>query len=265
MKCEKCGFEAINDFDFCPQCGEQAKKAEQFVNVAHNKVLPMVKDVLFLVMCILLSVATVLEFANGQGIPVLTTLITIFSWLTYAKGTKNIADANHLKGISGTVYAGYVINNVAFIIFIVCGLIMSAVLLAFSTSAEFIATLTEELLNGTPDIDATLAGIIATYSWAIGIVFLIIGGVGLAINLCGMRKIHLFVKSVYQGIILQTPIFAHVRAARNWLIVFAVGYGLDIFSKNITAAVIGGCYTAILILAVILINKHLLKPEQIEE
>ena len=265
MKCEKCGYEAMNDFDFCPQCGTQVTPIEPVFNVAHERVLPAVKDALFLIMTILLSVATVLELSKGDGIPVLSVLAVIFLWLTYAKGTKNIADPKHLRGLSGTVYAGYVINNVAFIIFIVCGVILSVLLLAVSTSAEYITALTNELAGEIPQLDSAVVAIIAQFSWAIGLLFMLVGGAGLAINLCGMRKIHLFVKSVYQGILTGTPIFAFARAAKNWLIFFAVCYGLDIISDDPIVIGTAGCYLAAIILAVVLINKYFLNPTQIEE
>lgn len=266
MKCTNCEYEAMNNFEYCPNCGTKTVAAESVaaepvaVNPAYNIVLSAVKDVMFLIICILLSASVIFSLAN-DGMPVITILLAVFMWIVYANGTKNNLDSKQLRNISGTVYANYVVNNVAFIIVLVCGFIVTAVLLAASTSAEYIKAFTDEFLSKAPEVNTAIALLLAHYSWALGLLFAVIGGAGLAINICGMRKIHMFAKSLYMGVDAQTAYFPFAKAAKNWLMVFAVFEGLNVASEDISAMLLAACNVAAIILAIILINKYFVKPQ----
>ncbi|MBE6749930.1 MAG: zinc ribbon domain-containing protein [Ruminococcaceae bacterium] len=265
MKCNNCGFEAGEVFEFCPNCGVPVQKAEAVsLNPAADLVLASLKDKLFLVICILMSVGTVLSLISGN-LPVIEILITIFLWLTYAKSLKNIADENHLRCVSGSVYANYVVVNVVAIIIIVCGAIFAALLGTFSNTSEIINSLAVEYGEIIPELQNLPETILGVLGVIIGFVLIIIGVACLLFNILGMRKIHRFAKSVYQSIITQTPEFEYVRAARNWLIFFGVCGAISALSSlttEIIAALTSLCSASSMIIAVILINKYFIENEK---
>ena len=280
MKCNNCGFENQKDFGYCPNCGapkaveqpvaEQPQTVEAVsLNPAADKILWALKDNMFLVLCILMSASCVLSLIGG--LPVINILITIFLWLTYADAQKGFANEKHLQCVSGTVYASYIITNVACGILIACGVIFGAIFSLFANTPEFIsgfeAALSEyefsELGVEFADIPQAL---LATAGWFIGFLFIFIAAIGLVINLLGMRKIHRFAKSVYQGIMYQNPDFKNPRAAKNWLLFFgicsAISTVTSLTSGNITSILATGCTAASEIIAYILIDKYLVNNSQ---
>ena len=106
MKCNQCGFEAAQDSLFCPQCGERMVQDASGRSGFADQLLPALKDPLFLVVCILLSISCLLSLSAGS-VPLIDILITVFLWLTYAQARKDIADAGHLRCVSGALYAQY--------------------------------------------------------------------------------------------------------------------------------------------------------------
>ena len=261
MKCPNCGFEFQDDFKFCTNCGTEVKAAEsQWVNPLVNKVLSAVKDNMFLAICILMTVSSALSVIGG-GLPVINILITIFIWLTYTQALKGIADQNHLRSLSGSVYASYVVGNVTTIIFIVCGVVIAFLLGLLANGTELFNALESELGSIYPD-NLDPAGILLEIGgWIIGFVFVLIGASGLVINVLGMKKIHGFVKSIYQGLSLPYGEASNPHGAKNWLIFFGVCSALSALSSLLTnplAAIASGCTAAAIILAVVLINKYFL-------
>ena len=61
-----------------------------------DKVLGAIKDKLFLIICILLSISCVLSFA-GSEMPLIILLAVIFLWIIYSGSKNNIADPDNLK------------------------------------------------------------------------------------------------------------------------------------------------------------------------
>ena len=258
MKCNNCGFEAVESFEFCPNCGTAVNLPEAVsLNPAADIVLAALKDKLFLVICILMTVSTAFSLVAGS-LPVIEILITIFLWLTYAKSLKDIAAENHLRCVSGSVYANYVIRNVAAIIIIVCGVIFGAVLgtLNYTEILNALATDYGEIAS---QIESLPESILEIIGFIIGFVFVIIGVVYLLINILGMRKIHRFAKSVYQSIDLRTPAFEYAVAAKNWLIFFSVMSAISALSsitEGVIVAIASLCSVATMVIAVILISKY---------
>ena len=270
MKCPNCLYESEQDFIFCPKCGVQVQ-SEQVqpqiqpifmpnINPAASRLLPLLKDNMFLAICVLVSVWTLLSF------DVISILLTIFLWLTFAKSRKNIVDTKHLRQISGTIYASYVINNVASIIIIVCGAIyiglmgyaMSVSLVEFEQSLR---AAMDTALNQFPFKDYLPSYSMVTVFLGIGIGMLLGGITTLLINVLGFRKIHRFVKSVYMGIDANSYELAYLSAAKNWLIYFAVVKCIGTvfaLAGGLTALITGGVQAATIIIAVILIKKYLL-------
>ena len=138
MKCTNCGFESISDFKFCENCGAPAPVLETAEpQGAENRLLSVLKDKLFFVICILFSVSAATAIVNG-GIPVFNILFTVFFWLVYSQAQKGIVSAKHLRCISGTVYANYVVVNVVSIILIVCGVIIAFAIGLLSGSTDLV-------------------------------------------------------------------------------------------------------------------------------
>ena len=130
MKCNNCGFESEQEFNYCKQCGAPINIGQVqpvSLNPAADRILPALKDKLFLTMCILFSAACVLNMAL-DGIPAITILFTVFMWIVYADARKGIVNERHLRNISGTVYASYILGNVVSILFLVVGGLMAFIM-----------------------------------------------------------------------------------------------------------------------------------------
>lgn len=269
MKCNKCGFESERDFEYCMNCGTKAKDDKAVpveavsLNPVADKVLNALKDNLFLALCILMSASCVLSL-NG-GLPLINILITIFLWLTYADTQKGFANEKHLQCVSGTVYASYIITNVACGILIVCGVLFGGIFALFANTPEFISefevALSEyDLSEFGVQISDIPQALLAMSGWIIAFVFIAISAIGLIFNLLGMRKIHRFAKSVYQGIMYQNPNFENPRVVKNWLLFFGICSAISAVSSlasgGIIAALATGCVAASEIIAYILIDRY---------
>lgn len=259
MKCTNCGFEYPEGTRFCPSCGTTVvTEVMPVLNFAAEKVLSALKDRLFLVICILMSATCVFSLAS-DGLPVINILITVFLWLTYAKSLQNKADANHLRCVSGSVYASYVVVNVCTIILIVCGAIITLALAAFSGSADFISGFAEGLGEFSSEFAGLSEALIAVAGWIIGLALIVAAVVALIFNVLGMKKIHRFAKSVYQGIMTQNPVFENPDSVKNWLMFFGVCSAISALgsiSTNFVAFLSNGCAAAATIIASLLVKKY---------
>lgn len=259
MKCENCGFEYDEAVGNCPNCnGVVAEHVS--VNPAADKVLGMLKDSLFLVICILVSVSCVFSLSTG-GVPLIQILIAVFLWIAFAQGSKGFADSSQLRNISGTIYANYVLTNIAVISFLVLGSLLG---LAWHVITDI--AVAEGLIDELVDI------IGADYTYLVENLFNISGtlvagvvvGISVAfllINVLGFRKIHRLAKSVYQSVDFCVPNFENVKGAKNWMIVFAVleliSSASGFFNGQANAAITSGCLGVCYILGNILISKYL--------
>ena len=266
MKCIYCGFEYGDEYSFCPNCGKAAPESEPEVEAipvslkpTADKILTVLRDKLFLAACILIS-ASCLFAVIGGSLPIINILLTVFLWITYAKSNNGIADSQSLRNISGTVYASYIINNVLCGLIIACGALVAMAFGAMSISNEMIDELMDEIeIIGISKYLQYTDEFIRIFLMIIGPILLVAGIGALLINIFGMRKIHRFVQSVYRGIDFQNPVFYKPRAAKNWMIFFAVISGLSTISALQSGAFIGisnGLTCATAIIAAILINKH---------
>lgn len=257
MKCNNCGFESEQDFDVCSACGRAVEQEYVTINLAKEKILPALKDKLFLVICILMTVSCSLSILNGN-IPVIDILLTVFSWLVYASAQKDIADTKNLRCVSGTVYANYVIMNVLAVILVVCGLLIGVSFSAYSNNMDIIIDAIGEMDEATQlAFDMVSDGL----GWVIAVFFIVVAGIILAINLFGYRKIHRFAKSIYVSIENHNPdMIESADAARAWLWVFAVvgaiGSILGAADSDVLALISSGCGVAIMIIAAILVKRY---------
>lgn len=269
MKCNNCGYENQQNFDYCPNCGtvtqpsEPTQTAEAVsLNPAADKIMCALKDNMFLILCVLITVSCGLSLLSGT-LPLIQVLITIFLWLTYADAQKGFANEKHLQFISGAVYAQYIIVNVVSVILIVCG----GLLIAMSGVIDG-AELAYELfkLEGT-GISSDLSDLFSLemlryLGTIISIAVTLIGIIALVFNMLMMRKIHRFAKSIYMGIVYQNTNFESPRTVRNWFIFIAVCDGIAAISSILAGALAiltSACTTAIMIIVAILIDKHFVK------
>lgn len=254
MKCTNCGFESELSYPTCPQC-----QAEIQPNPAAQKILRALKDTLFLVICILTSVSCLLSFSGG-GAPVIEILLTVFLWLTYAQSRKDIADAKHLRCISGTVYTNYVITYVSAGIVVVAGVICSIAFGFISNDPNFL----ESMLADFTDVD--VAGITQAVAFIpsglILFLFVFIAAILVVINIFSMRYIHRFAQSVYISIETGTLALKHANTTQIWLYIFggcsAVGCLASLADGGMTAFISSAVSSATPIIAGLLIRKHLL-------
>lgn len=261
MKCQKCGLEYDDTLATCPNCSSTKMEAVS-LNPAADKVIGLLKDNLFLVICILMSGASVFSLATG-GIPLLHILMSVFLWLAYAQGRKGFADQGHLRSVSGTLYANYVIVNVSTIIIIVSG-----ALLGFAWQVVSSMDIMEEIMDeviGIVGIEYTymVESLFNISGYLIIGIFIGIGLVGLLINVLGFRKIHRLAKSIYQSVDFCVCKFENVKGAKNWMVAFAVFYLISaagsLVNWQVNAGVTNACVGVAMILGSILVNNYLVE------
>lgn len=268
MKCNNCGFELEENVNFCPNCSMATAEAQPIsLNPAGDVILNALRDKLFLVLCIFMSVATILGFKDG--VPLLNILYSIFLWLLYAKAYKGEADCAKLRNLSGTVFAAYILNYVLFGIIFVLGIILAAAVGFIANDPDLLGLLEQELANSGLELTGfNLADILPYISGGIVVVvFGIISLIGIFVNAFSMRYIHRFAKSVYQSVDSGVLELKSVKGAKNWLLVFGiVGFisavanlfngDISLVSK-IASAASGLCP----IFAFVLIQKHIFVVE----
>ena len=270
MKCPNCLYETEQPITFCPKCGVQVAPAPQTefvppVNYAANRATALVRDKLFLAMCILITIGTVFSMS------VMNILFTIFLWLTFAQGRKGFVTNKHLRCVSGVTYANYVIFYVSSITILVCSLLYIGLYgLAVSSDSTLIETpLAYYIPQISSIIPAEISQILDYFTFGsflliFGIIFAVFGVAMLLINIFANRKIHRLAKSFYQGIETGSLEVYKPRAVKNWLIVFAVFSGISTvssLSQGLSQGIYFGTITAVEIIAVILINKYLLSAQ----
>ena len=265
MKCRHCGYESADQFAFCPCCGNAvAETTEQLCvereepsgNPAANRILNILKDNLFFVICILVTASAACNIFAGQ-LDLLNILASVFLWLLYAQVQKNAIDSTHLRSLSGTVYASYVLTNVLCVIIGVCGILIAALVGIFG----------DEIISEIPElnIDGALEGVVALstvlVAMIVGIAFVVIAIVGFLLNYFGTRNIHRFLKSVYQSVACGELKLVKCKTAHNWLMVLGVLSGLGALGSltdlDVFSFVASGGIAAAQILAAMLINKNL--------
>jgi hypothetical protein len=270
MKCNNCGYETEQEFSYCPQCGATTQQPTAEIAPAEQKnsvaeiIQRILRDQLFLLICILMSVSCGVQLV-GSGPNVLSILFTIFLWLAYAQGRTGTVDAKHLRCISGTVYAQYVIVNVGAILVIVIGIILG---FAFGTLANNLEIVTEVLSS----LDLSAANIMdiqevfsAVGGTVIFVIFALTGAAMLVLNLFSNRYLHRFAKSVYQSMETGTLELKHTKAAYAWLYVFGIFSGLSLLGNigsgdlMLIAADLTGC--AMPIFAAVLIKKYFMTEQ----
>lgn len=261
MRCNDCGFEYEEGFSYCPRCGSGPQPATVSENYAALAILPALKDTLFLLICILISASCILSISAGN-LPLLNILLAVFLWLTYARSCKDIADPQHLRSISGTVYANYVITYVAAGIFAVLGFIIAFAFQMLLSDTALLNTFLDSFIELDDYTAAFITSLSAIGGTALIVIFLLVAAIIIALNVFSMRYIHRFAKSVYQSIQNGVLELKHVTGAQIWLFIFGAFSGLSALSElvggGLDACLSSAASCAACILAGVLIRKYLL-------
>lgn len=260
MKCANCGYESEQDFSFCPGCGAETQQN----NPAAEKILSALKDSLFLVLCILMSASCILTI-SADGLPLIDILITVFMWLAYAQSRKDIADAKHLRSVSGAVFAHYVIVYVVAGLCLLVGVIFALVFGSLANDPSFMDTLLSGFITSAEDY-AMFAQLFASLSGGVVMtVFAFVCVLLVVFNIFSLRYIHGFAQSVYQSVESGNLVLKYKNATRNWLFVLGVINGLSSltsFGEGLyTAGLASVVSCAIMIIAGVMINKHFSNEE----
>ncbi len=267
MKCPHCDYEKTEAFAYCPKCGKPStREPDPIVICPTPRILSLIKSDLFFIVCILLTVGCGCMLLSA-GFNVLTLLITIFSWLTYVGGRKNVVEHTHIKVISGSVYTIYVINNILAIITAICGVIYTLALsiptiLGGFNIEEFISTkLTAEEYGPLALIPFTMVALISALAMVLGFILIALAIVILIFNLAGVKKIHRLIQSIYKSAEAGEENFVGVNKAQPWIIIFAVLSILSAIScvsaNDIFGFLSESAFAAALIICNILVSKHL--------
>ena len=256
MKCSECGHESSEQFTYCPHCSAGPQNTSVSENTAATTVLAMLRDKLFLFLCIAVAVSCILSISAGN-LPLIHILITVFLWLTYASAQKGDVDTEHLRSVSGTVYAQYVINHVLAVLTLVMGVLFAVL---FHSAAD-ITTVRQILLESLVDIGFTidLNTILALSGTVVLIVFVLAAVLIAVFNYLTLGKIHRFLKSLYTGVREGKLELQSAGSARAWLLILGIcsGLGMTDLLTDPFAALSSAASCATCILAWILIGKYL--------
>ena len=224
MKCNNCGFEYDDSLRVCPNCEPSLQPAAISLNPAADKVCAAITDSLFLVMCILMSASCLFGLLAG-GLPILNILFTIFMWLTYAQAHKGILDSTHLRSLSGTTFAVYVINYVVAGCVAFVGIMIAFALSVISQTPDLLDEIKSAAELEDPVFAEQAMNIITNYGALIGVivgvVIIVIAAIMIVLNILGYNKVHKFAKSVYQSIDMNTIGFQNAKTAKVWLYIIA--------------------------------------------
>jgi hypothetical protein len=262
MKCLKCGFESTEDFKYCANCGEAVEdetssETSPEINPVSERFITIFQDKLFIAICILMTISCAFGIFSGS-LNVINILITIFLWLTYSKARSGVVSVEHLRCVSGSVYANYIIANVVSGILIVCGFIVSLAGGLLAMSGEYLDEIIDEIELSIPKYLQIQEEMYTIIGVAIGIGFIFVAAILLLVNLLGQRKIHRFAKSVYQAIYTGNPYFENPNAVKNWLMFFGVCSAISAVTSisEIETVISMGCIAAAEIIASVMVKRY---------
>lgn len=281
MKCNFCGFEHEEDLTFCPSCGKQLTDGSLSLNPMADRISNLLGDGLFLVICILMSVGALVGLLLGDGLPVFDILFTIFLWICFTKAKIGFIEYTHVRLVSGTIFAYYIVNFVVAGLLTLIGLLSGSIFSAISSSSY----LMDEIANQIEFESDIFEGLMGVIGGIFLVVFILIAVAVILINIFGVRKIHKFVKSLYESIEFNENKIAFAKAAITWLIVLGAlslagalfylipsspttvgltealseaGIAMENNSEFIFSAITPACQGLCGIFTGVLINKHIL-------
>lgn len=255
MKCTNCGYDNIENAKFCQRCGSALAFYRQSLS---ERMLQLMNDNNFMVLCILYSVSTGLSLIRGS-LPIVSILMTIFLWMVFAQGKKGIINSNHIRYISGTIFASYVITWVWCCLVALCGILLIVLSLTVDTTRLW-SRLASELGSYMDDYLQGLGFITNFVLIFISIALIIIAIVCACFNVFGRRSIHRFVQSIYKNLECGQIYLVKCSAARIWMIVFgivnAISAALALARAGIISFLDEGCLAAAFFLGSVLGSKY---------
>lgn len=255
MKCNFCGHEAEENFAFCPICGKSAADLPEPGAVpSSSPITAMMKDTLFLVICILMSVSTVFGYI-GRSLPIIGTFATIFLWIGYVRmATNGVPDVKAMKWLSGTIFAEYIVNWVIVGLIVFVGLFSSAALGYVSNNYWMFEGYFDDMSEIVFDIISATAGIVFVF-------MLFIAAIVAVFNIFSTRSFHKLAKSMYESVESGTLELKLLGRARAWMMAIGVLSGIGalmmIRSGGAVAFFNIGCSAAAYIVAYVLLNRYL--------
>lgn len=236
------------------------------------------KDKLFLPICILLSVAALINFPSFN---ILTILIAIGTWILYAavRSNKNPFSTCGIKMISGTVKAQFILLRVAVAFLLILAIILLAIALGIQSSIDPNAdslfdafpdyiTIDQETQNAVNQFISeflpgmSIAQVFELFLFIAGIILAFAAIVLTVINLVFTRPLRAFLVSFGQNAPMGLPI-ARANYVRICLMVFAIlqfissaSSLLSLSSDSITEIISGVCTGVSMLLGSLLIGKY---------
>lgn len=280
MKCQNCGYEGEGNFKFCPGCGKEITNLSgidpmytQNAPSVRDKVLRMLKDDLFLILCILETTAVGVGVLNGN-LSLLGVLFTIFLWMAWSKARGDQLDIDSMRRISGTIFAKHVINWVLFGATVLSGILITACAGTIARSTDKIKEMIDSIdmdfeLNMIKDAFVTtfegielVPEVITAILVGIGILLIIVAIVIALVNIFGTGKLHKFAKTLYISADKDENSLVSLNGARVWLLIYGIYMGISAIN-NLTliaempfAFISSACSAAVYIVAYMLVKKH---------
>lgn len=254
MKCVNCGHDNEENARFCQGCGAALETNR---NSLSELMLQLLNDNMFMVLCILLSVSVGFSLITAN-FSVVNILMTIFLWLVFAQSKEGNSSPKHMRCVSGTIFASYIIQWVLCCIYALTGLFFT-VLYFMSKDRLWEAFYSEfgsyfgkyfGVFNSVADVVLIL--------FSIGLIIMAI--VGACLNAFGRRTIHRFAQSLYKNLEYGQANVVKCGAAQAWMIVYgvinALSAALSLSGGNLSTFLEKGCMSTVFIMGSVLVNKY---------
>lgn len=262
MFCSVCGFKCEDDAEFCPQCGAKLYIAQQpqpevnnnsevkFEAVPGNNcfgftktITDVVSSTLFLIATIFYSAAVVFNFN------VIDVLISIFLWMAFASAKSGIVKHRSLRNLSGAVYAQKILTIISGALlgfFGACLIVIDYTIKRAYTLSEFMSKFREAFdesgiitysdfikkFNSFFKIfNITFEKFVSVFFSAFGIILIIMAVLTILYAVFGIGNVHKFLKDIYTGVQLNSPMLDNLNTARVWILVMAILKGLGAVSQ----------------------------------
>lgn len=258
MKCMNCGSENTGSNQFCYACGsplpsQQSSQTEQ--------ALRLLRDNLFLIMCILYSICIVFTLISCS-LPIIETITAVFLWLLFAQGRAQNVNIKHMSCISGLLFVTYVLNWVCYCLTILASCFIA--FLSFFINIAWLQGMFYSALKPFMSESSMFFDILAYASNAllliVSIALVIVAIIGLVFNVLGWRSIHRFAQSLYKNLENGQKHIVKIHKAQTWLLIYgifsAIGAVAGITTMNPSAFLASACLAATRILGSVLIQRH---------
>lgn len=229
-------------------------------------------DVLFLIVCILVSVSTlfssIVVSTNAWGQTsasfspdVFGILFTIFLWMTYSSAKKGNINIKSLRSTSGTTFAMYIVVWVAVGLFGVCGILL--LVAGNAVGGELMSGLVDEMGSDAAILYELGLGSAGAAFTLIALIVLLAAGILTVYNIFFYGALHKFAKSLYTSAQNGFENIQKANACGIWLLVIGILNAITSFGGGFTGFIAGAAQAATYIILFVWIRKHFVAPTQI--